>query len=143
MASELANANEAIARAVAEATRVAIQTMAAAPTERPQNVGPKIGRPVNEATQFQLEAHNKYNELKNFRLVVNNIFKSYNMPHTEQLAIVKNWLGRKGLQFIESLTHMEKKKCNTIEGLFAMLNNKLKPQFNETIKSLQFCKLCR
>ena len=56
---------------------------------------------------------------------------------------MKNWLGRRGLQFIEALTHMEKEKCNIIEVFFTMLNNKYKPQFNETIKSLQFCKLNR
>ena len=37
MASEQATVNEAIAKAVAEATRVAIQAMAAAATERPQS----------------------------------------------------------------------------------------------------------
>ena len=44
MASKEAITNEAIAKAVAEATRVALQTMAAATAERPQSVGgPKIG----------------------------------------------------------------------------------------------------
>ena len=38
---------------------------------------------------------------------------------------------------------MEHKRCNTTEGLFITLNNKFKPHFNETIKSLQFCKLGR
>ena len=38
---------------------------------------------------------------------------------------------------------MEQGRCNTMEGLFTMLNNKFKPQFNETIKSLQFHKLSR
>ena len=28
----------------------------------------------------------------------------YNTPQAQQLAMVKNWLGRKGLQFIEPLT---------------------------------------
>ena len=91
---------------------------------------------------FSWEEDDKY-ELQNFMLEVNNIFVSYNTPSTEKLAIVKkNWLGRKGLQFIESLKHTEKDKCNTIKGLFEMLN-KSKPQFNETIKSLQFHKLSR
>ena len=30
-----------------------------------------------------------------------------------------------------------------LEGLFQILANKFRPQFNETIKSLQFCKLSR
>ena len=61
---------------------------------------------------------------------MNNIITSYNTPHAEQLAIAKNWLGRKGLQVTESLTHVEKEKCNTIEGLFETFTNKFRPQFN-------------
>ena len=57
--------------------------------------------------------------------------------------IVKSWLGRKALQFIESLTHAEKDRCNTLEGLLKILTSKFRPQFNETIKSLQFHKLGR
>ena len=47
MASEQVIANEAIAKAVAEATTAAIQAMVAAAAERPQSVaGPKLGRPL-------------------------------------------------------------------------------------------------
>ena len=35
----------------------------------------------------------------------------------------------------------EKEMSNTLEGLFETLSNKFKPQYNETIKSLQFRKL--
>ena len=38
---------------------------------------------------FNLEADNKYSELKNFSLEVNNILATYNRPQTEQLAIEK------------------------------------------------------
>ena len=38
---------------------------------------------------------------------------------------------------------VEKETCNTLEGLFETLSNKFKPQYNETIKSLQFRKLYR
>ena len=38
---------------------------------------------------------------------------------------------------------MEKENCNTLEVLFKTLMNKFKPQYNETIKSLQFRKLYR
>ena len=57
--------------------------------------------------------------------------------------MVKNWLGRKGLHYLESLTETEKHACNTLQGLSDMLATKFKPQFNETIKSLQFRKLYR
>ena len=53
MASEQVIANEAIAKTVAEATRAAIQTMAAAAEERPQSAaGPKIGGPVMKQPSF-------------------------------------------------------------------------------------------
>ena len=96
MASEQAIANEAIVKAVAEVTRVAIQAMDAASAERPQcMVGPKIGRPAMKQPSFNWEVDDKYNELKNFRLEVNNIITSYNTPLAEQSAIVKNMLVRK------------------------------------------------
>ena len=47
------------------------------------------------------------------------------------------------LQYLETLTTTEKETCNTLEGLFDTLTNKFKPQYNETIGSLQFRKLCR
>ena len=71
--------------------------MAAATTEGPQNAGPKIGGPAMKQPSFDWEVDDKYTELKNFRWVVNNICRSYNTLHTEQLAIVKNWLGWRGL----------------------------------------------
>ena len=56
MASEQTITNETIAKAVAEATRVAIQAMAAAKAERPQSVaGPKIGLPAMKQPTFNWE----------------------------------------------------------------------------------------
>ena len=53
MASEQAIVNEVIAKAVAEATRVAIQAIAAAAMERPQRaVRPEIGRPAMKQSTF-------------------------------------------------------------------------------------------
>ena len=93
-----------------------------------------IGGPVMKQPPLNLEADDKYNKLKTFRLEVNNILPTYNMPKTEQLAIVKNWLGRKGLQFSESLKNEEKVTCSMIEGLFETLTNTFCLQFNKTIK---------
>ena len=110
MSSEQASTNEA--ERVAEATRVAVQVMAAAIAERSWSaVGTKIGRPAMKQPSFNWEKDDKYSKLRNFRLEVNNIITLYNTPHAEQLVIVKNWLGRKGLQFIESLTHVEKENA--------------------------------
>ena len=64
-------------------------------------------------------------------------------PHTtlhkmDKLVLVKNWLG--SLQYLETLMTIKKETCNTLEGLFKTLSNKFKPQYNKTIKSLQFRK---
>ena len=38
---------------------------------------------------------------------------------------------------------MEKQACSTFQGLIDTLAKKFRPQYNETIKSLQFRQLCR
>ena len=111
--------------------------MAEAQVERTHDTaGPKISGPAMKQPTFDWDAEDKYSELKTFRLDVNNVLSTYNTPQTDKLALVKNWLGRKGLQYLETLTNMEKEMCNTLEGLFETLTNKFKPQYNETIKSL-------
>ena len=61
----------------------------------------------------------------------------------QKIAIIKNWLSRKALQVLETLMPVEKERCNTMEGLFNILINKFKQQYNETIKLLQIFKLVR
>ena len=69
MASKQIIASKVIAKAVAEATRAAIQAMTVATVERPQSMaGPKIGRPVMKQPTFNWEADDKYSKLKTFRL---------------------------------------------------------------------------
>ena len=111
--------NEVITKAVYEATRVAIQAMAEAWVERMHDTsGPKMGSPTMKQLTFDWNAEDTYNELKTFRLEVNNALSTYNTPQAHKLALVKNWLGRKGLQYIETSTTAEKETCNTLEGLF-------------------------
>ena len=85
----------------------------------------------------------KYSEWKAFMLEVKNVLSTYNTPEYNKIIIVKNWLGRKGLHYIESKTEAEKQACNTLQGLFNTLATKFWLQFNETIKLLQLRKLCR
>ena len=85
----------------------------------------------------------KYTELKTFRLEVSNVLSTYGTPEVEKLVVVKNWLGRKRLHYLETLMLGEKEACNKLDGLFDMLAIKFKPQYNETIKSLQFRKCCQ
>ena len=126
MPSEHIIVSKVMAKVVAEATRVAIQAMAVATIERPQSAaGPKIGRPVMKQPTFNWGVDDKYIKHNSFRLEVNNILSTYNIPQTEQLAIAKNWLGRKGLQFLESLTNEENVLCSTLEGLFKTLTKYL------------------
>ena len=74
---------------------------------------------------------------------VKNVLSTYNTLEHDKIAVVKNWLGRKGLHYIESITEAEKQACNTLQRLFDMLATKFWLHFNETIKLLQFRKLCR
>ena len=67
-------------------------------------------------------------------------YKTYDL-NEDKVFIIKNWLGREGLQLIQAFTNSEKEACKTEEGLFATLSEKFKPQHNETILSLQYCKL--
>ena len=78
-----------------------------------------------------------------FILGVRNMLSTHNAEEQDKIAMVKNWLGRKGLHYIKSLTEGEKEACNTLQGLFDTLASKFRLQFNETIKSLQFRKLYR
>ena len=57
--------SEAIARAVAKASRVALQTMAEAWVERMHDVaGPKVGCPAMKQPMFDWNVQDKYSELK-------------------------------------------------------------------------------
>ena len=126
-----------------KAARVAIQAMTIAEAERSQNVGPKLSRLIMKQLTFDLNTMNKYAELRNFRLWVKNMFQNYKISQAERVPFIKNWLGRQDLQLLESLAQAEVEAHNTPEGIFEMLNNKWKPQYNETIMSLQFFKLTR
>ena len=55
--------NEAITKAVAEATRVAIQAMAETQAQRmPNTSGPKVGGPTLRQPSFNWEVTDKYTE---------------------------------------------------------------------------------
>ena len=72
-----------------------------------------------------------------------NVLSTYNTQEPDKIPMVKNWQGRKGLCYIQTLLASEKEACNTLEGLLDMLATKFKPQYNEMVKSLQFRKLYR
>ena len=43
-----------------------------------------------------------------------NVLSTYNTPEHDKFSIVKTWLGRKRLHYIESITEAEKQACNTL-----------------------------
>ena len=100
--------NEAITKAVAEATWVKIQTLSEVQNQRSADQrGPKLGGPVLKQPQFNWEATNKYMEWKAFKLKVRNVLSMYNAQEQDKITMVKNWLGRKGLHYFKSLTETE------------------------------------
>ena len=106
--------SEAITRAVAEATRIAIITIAETWVERTHDgSGPKVGSPAKKQLTFDWNAQDKYSKSKTLRLEVNNILTTYTTEQADKLALVMNWLGRKGLQYLETLMTAEKETCNT------------------------------
>ena len=134
--------NDMIAKAVEEATRATIQTMVES-HQGQEDQRPKRGGPVMKQPQFNWDAADKYTEWKAFVLEVRNVISTYNAHKQEKIAMVKNWLGRKGLHYIESLTEVEKQACGTLPRADRHPSQKFRPQYNETIKSLQFRQLCR
>ena len=51
------------------------------------------------------------------------MLQNFNISQTERVSIIKkNWLGRQGLQLLETLTQAEQEACNDEEGLFKILN---------------------
>ena len=134
--------NEVITKAVAEATRATIQTMVEL-LQRQEVQGPKLGSPAMKQPQYTWEVADKYMEWKAFMLEVRNVLSTYNTHKQEKITMVKNWLGRKGLHYLEILMEGEKWVYDILQGLIDTLVEKFRPQYNETIKSLQFIKLCR
>ena len=68
--------------------------------------------------------------------------KVYDLNGDEKVPIIKNWLGREGLQFIHSHKCC-KGNMESSTGLFNVLKEKFRPQHNEMILSLKYCKLHR
>ena len=77
--AEQVMASEDIMKAVVEATRVMIQTMAEMQVQRSESQQrPKLGGPALKQPQFNWEAADKYSELKAFTLEVRNMLSTYN-----------------------------------------------------------------
>ena len=69
--------NDAITKAVAEATRTTIQTMVES-HQRQEHQGLKLGSPALKQPQFNWEVADQYTEWKAFILEVRNVISTYN-----------------------------------------------------------------
>ena len=111
---------------MAETARVAVQAMTMARTDnnqRAQNfVGPQLGRSIMKQPTFNWSSIDicRTEELQNGGKIFLKV-----------LIIKKNWLGRQGLQLLETLTQVEQEACNEEEVLFETLSNKFKLQCNK------------
>ena len=68
---------------------------------------------------------------------------SYDVNDSGRIPIIVNWLGCKGLHFIQTLTGEEQETCKGSAGLINTLNVQFKLQHNETVLLLHYCKLNR
>ena len=62
---------------------------------------------------FNCSTHDRYTELINFEMEVTNILemKAYELNDEEKVTVIKNWLGRKGLQLIKTFTNKKKENA--------------------------------
>ena len=71
------------------------------------------------------------------------MLQNFNIIQIERVLIIKSWLGRQGLQLLETLMQEEQEECYDEEGLFKILNKKFRSQYSETRKSLQLYNVAR
>ena len=79
MTSKQINQNEFITQAVAEATRVAIQTMVITGMARQENAGTKMSELILKQPMLNWRAEDKYEELQNLKLEVSYMSQNYNL----------------------------------------------------------------
>ena len=84
MASKQTNTNEYIEQAVVKAARVAVQTMSSAGTARAENMGPRMSRPIMQQPTSDWSAKDKYAELRNFKVEVQNVLQNCNISQNEE-----------------------------------------------------------
>ena len=63
--------------------------------------------------------------------------EAYELNEKEKTPVIKNWLGREGLQLIKSFTNEEKENA---KGIFYVLSHKFKLHHNRIVLSLQYLK---
>ena len=67
----------------------------------------------------------------------------YDLSDEEKVSIIRHWLGREGLKFIQTLPSTEKKCMQNCDKTIQCTRRIFRLQHNEMILSLQYCKLHR
>ena len=69
---------------------------------------------------FDWKASDRYVELLNFEMEVANVHqaKVYDLYDEEKVPVIKNWLGREGLQFLQTLTNAKKETYKRATMIF-------------------------
>ena len=67
---------------------------------------------------FKPEVPDRHVELLNFEMEVANVLQveMYVLDEEVKVPIIMNWLGRESLQFIQTLTNVEKEACKAQQG---------------------------
>ena len=66
---------------------------------------------------------------------------SCNTQDNDKVKIILHLIGKDRLQFMQALNVKEARKVQTSMGLFEVLSEKCRGQHNETVLSLQYCKI--
>ena len=60
------------------------------------------------------------------------MLQNFNISPTEKVSINKSWLDRQSLQILETLILVEWEVCHKEEGIFEILNDIYRLQYNKT-----------
>ena len=125
-------------QAAIEATKVAVQTMteATGPTRKSNGAATDRWTILKQPT-FDWKAQNKYPELLNLEIEEKKCHdQNYNITDSEKVLVIMNWLGCKGLHFMQ--TEEDQEICKSSASLSTIFNAKFKQQYNWTILSKQY-----
>ena len=92
---------------------------------------------INETTNIQLKFHLHLCRTKEPQNGGKEYISSLQYTLKQRVPIIKNWLGRQGLQLLETLAQSDE------ESLLETLGNRFNLQYHEALKLLYFCKLLR
>ena len=108
---------EAITKVAIEAAKAVIIAVREldimANSVRPMHTVPRSDNLTVHQPNFNKKTADKYQELRNFEIVIKNIFmkKEYNTQDSTTVPKILNWLGMDVLRFVQTLNSGEQEKC--------------------------------